>query len=146
MTGPDNASAWPPAVNDSPLAHLLGFRVVEIAEGTATVTMPLTQWLLALDGTVVYGMLVTAPAVAMYGALGSLVTGALDFRPSDLRIDFFRQPAADGREITARASIAVRANDSDLAQAEVTDADGNLIAFVTQRTVRTQDPLRRTTE
>jgi uncharacterized protein (TIGR00369 family) len=143
MAGRENAEVWAAAVNDAPIAHLLGTRVVNVGDGTATVAMPVTPWLLSVDQGVVRGLLVTAPHIAMYGALGSIESARVHFRPADVRVDFFGDVAADGREISATASVEVHTDDSDLATAQVHDSDGNLFAFASLRTVRTEDPLRR---
>jgi uncharacterized protein (TIGR00369 family) len=146
ITGPENAGAWAAAVNDAPISHLIGTRVDQVGDGTATVAMPVTPWLLTLSQSVVSGVLVAAPHIALYGAVGSVQSERAHFRPADVRVDFFRDIAADGRDITATASVVVHTGDSDLATAQVHDSDGNLFAFASLRTVRTEDPLRRGVE
>jgi uncharacterized protein (TIGR00369 family) len=118
-----------------PMAKLLGSRLVAVDEGTCTFAMPVTGWL-SSGSRVAAGLISTLPHGAMYFACRTLANPGDYHRTADLRIDFFREVAADGRELTAVARVLQHDEDGAMASSEVFDADGALVALAELRLIR----------
>jgi uncharacterized protein (TIGR00369 family) len=118
------------------MPKLLGSRLVAVDEGTCTSSMPLTGWLLSWNKTVAAGLISMLPHGAMYAACRTLAKPGDYDRTADMRIDFFREVEADGRELTAVARVLQHDENGTMASSEVLDADGALVALAGLRVIR----------
>lgn len=111
--------------------HLTGVEPIEVAEGRASAVMPASEWLnsparrlqggtitLLADFTMMIAVLTTAPA-------GTAVAGL------DLKVNFLRPGAGDGRELTAHATVEHSGRTLGITRARVENADGKPILLAT---------------
>lgn len=116
-----------------PLAYLTGMWITEVDEGTATFTMPATEWLLSPPGYVQLGVL----AMLADGSLGCAVQTALPpatpYTTSDLSMSFLRPVVADGAELVARGRVVHAGRSLALSEVEIRDGRGRLVAHGTSR-------------
>ncbi len=114
-----------------PIAMLLGTRPTEVGEGTCTFTMPATRWLTSPLGTVEGGMTACLADFALAGAVQTTVPAGTAYAPTDLRVQFIRPVHADGRTVSAHATVLHRGRGVAVGRVEVTNADGKLVALST---------------
>ena len=118
-----------------PIHYLTGMTLREVSEGTATFTMPATEWLTSPLRTVQGG----AVAMLAHAALATAVTSTLDagsaYRPVDVKVNFLRPVYPDGKEIEARGVVTHRGRTLAVANAEVTGTDGKKVATATGSTI-----------
>jgi len=114
-----------------PVGHLTGLRVVAAAGGGASVELPTSPWLSVQRGVVNGGVIALLVDTAMAVAVESAVAPGTAVRVVDLKVNYLRPLAADGREATARAAVAHAGRRRAIADVEVTDADGKRVARAT---------------
>lgn len=119
-----------------PMGKLLGTRLVAVEEGRCSAKLPATGWLLNANRLVVGGLVAQLPHAAMFSACRTLASPGDYDRTADLRIDFFREVQADGRDLTAVATVLHKDDEGAMASSELFDADGNLVALAGLRLVR----------
>jgi uncharacterized protein (TIGR00369 family) len=103
----------------------------DVGEGRASATMPATEWLnspanrlqggaiaMLADFTMLIAVLTTAPP-------GIAVAGL------DLKVNFLRPVAGDGRELTARAEVQHSGRTLAITGARVDNADGKPVMLAT---------------
>jgi uncharacterized protein (TIGR00369 family) len=131
--GPDPWERPLPAdLDGSPLDRLTGLRPVTAGPGEVTVVLPATRWLCAPPPDRVQGGAVATLAdAALTGAIHTADTGAARFEPVELKLNFLRPLASDGREARAHGRLVHGGRRIAVARAEVLDADGRLIAVAT---------------
>jgi uncharacterized protein (TIGR00369 family) len=114
-----------------PVCQLSAWRLVDVEEGTATWSMPASQWFCTGFGTFYGGII----ALFIDGGINSAVTTTLppatSFGTLDLKINFLRPVTPDGRELLARATVVHRGRTIAVTTAEVEDSDGKLVAMAT---------------
>ena len=132
--GPGDAEAtgldpWERPAPAAGLGRLTGLRRVAAADGDATFALPATRWLCA-----------PPPGRAQGGAVAMLAGAAIDaavqtsappgarFAPLELKVNYLRPLASDGREARAHAPLAHGGRRTAVARADVADADGRGIA------------------
>ncbi len=120
---------WPP------IYYLLGHRVVAAAEGEVTMVMPCSRWLSTAAGTVQGGFIALLAEAALAAAVFSTADAGTATAPLDLKVNFLRPVFPDGRELTAKAHIVHRGRTLAVANAELTNADGKLVALATGSTM-----------
>jgi uncharacterized protein (TIGR00369 family) len=114
-----------------PVGHLTGLRVVAAAGGSATVALPTSEWLSVQRGVVNGGAIALLADTSMAVAVESAVPAGTAVSVVDLKVNYLRPLAADGREATARATVAHAGRRRAIADVEVTDADGRRVALAT---------------
>jgi class 3 adenylate cyclase len=112
-----------------PVAALLNIRVLDWDEGRVQAAMPASRWLSGEHPTVAAGVI----ALLAHTTLGGSTAVKLDRRRRqvgivDDTVSFHRNVPCDGRDIVAAARIVYRLPDSVVSSAEITDAEGNLVA------------------
>jgi uncharacterized protein (TIGR00369 family) len=113
----------------SPLGRLTGLRSVAVAPGEATVALPATRWLCAPPpGRVQGGAVAMLAGAAITAAIDTAAPGGGEFVPIELKLNYVRPLASDGREARAHATLIHGGRRIAVAGAEVVDADGRLIA------------------
>ncbi len=115
-----------------PAIHALtGLAPTEVGEGTATAVMPASEWLssparrlqggtitMLADFTMLVAVLATAPA-------GVAIAGL------DLKVNFLRPVAGDGRDLTARATVEHSGKTLAVTRGRVENADGKPVMLAT---------------
>jgi uncharacterized protein (TIGR00369 family) len=116
-----------------PVARLTGRRLVDASVGSATCTLPATQWVLGPKGAMHPGLL----AFAADGAAIATVVSALPARvlctTAELSLTFLGPPPPAGGVITARGDLMHLDDAMGLVGVHVRDANDRLVAHGTSR-------------
>jgi uncharacterized protein (TIGR00369 family) len=112
-----------------PIKHLMGIRPIEAEEGSAAFAIPATGWLTSPLGFVEGGVTACLADFALCSAIQTTVPVGTAYAPTDLRVQFIRPVPADGRLVTARATVVHRGRGFATSRAEVTNEDGKLVAI-----------------
>jgi len=144
--GPDGPTAhdpdpWqrPVPPGGTPLQRLTGMRPVEIGRGEATFALPASPWLCAPPpGRVQGGSVATLAGAAITAAIDSVTDDSEGLLPVELKLNYLRPLASDGREALAHARLVHGGRRVAVASAEVVDADGRAIAIATGSAVRAE--------
>lgn len=125
-----DAPAWEPGGDGpSPLERLTGLHAVTAGDGEATYALPATGWLCAPPpGRVQGGAVAMLAEAAMTAAARTSTPPGTAFRPVELKLNYLRPLAADGREAYAHARVVNAGRRFVVVGAEVRDADDRLIA------------------
>jgi uncharacterized protein (TIGR00369 family) len=115
-----------------PLGRLTGLRPLAAGRGEARCALPATRWLCAPPpGRVQGGAVATLADAAVTAAIRSAGPDAARFHPVELKLNFLRPLASDGREARAHGRLIHGGRRTAVASAEVADADGRVIAVAT---------------
>lgn len=116
----------------APIVHLTGLKLTAVGEGEATFAMPATEWLCAPPpGRVQGGAVGLLAETALSAAIQTTLPAKTALAPIDLKVNYLRPLASDGREAIARGTVAHAGRQIAVAHAEVQDADGKRIALAT---------------
>jgi uncharacterized protein (TIGR00369 family) len=114
-----------------PVCNFLGLHPIAHGPGTCTWAMPASEWLNNAFG-VVYGGAIAVLADCAIGAAIWMTMNAGEVLASlNLHMYFYRPALADGRDLVAKATVTRAGRSLRVAQAEVFDAGGNLVAAAT---------------
>jgi uncharacterized protein (TIGR00369 family) len=117
---------------EPPIKRLTGLRPTAAAEGAATFTLPATEWLCAPPrGRVQGGAVALLADAALGAAIGTTLPAGTAFAPVDLKVNYLRPLASDGREATARGTVLHSGRRIAVASAEVRNADDKPVALAT---------------
>ena len=112
-----------------PIHHLIGLRVTAAADGTATFSIPATDWLTAPSPGLLQGGVVALLAdSAAASAIQTLLPPKVAYAPVDLKVNFVRPALTDGRELEATGRVVHAGRSIIIADAEVRSSEGKLIA------------------
>jgi uncharacterized protein (TIGR00369 family) len=114
-----------------PLGLLLGCRVVEAGEGTATLTMPATGWLAPPAPALYGGALALYADIALANALLTTLPAGGSYATLDLVVYFIRPVFPDGGELRARAQVVHRGRSFAVAECEMANAQGKQVIRAT---------------
>ncbi|MDQ6856693.1 MAG: PaaI family thioesterase, partial [Candidatus Dormibacteraeota bacterium] len=114
-----------------PLHHLLGLTPVSAEEGSAECVMPMTGWLNTPWGWPQGGFIAVLADTALGLAVQTTVPAATAFAQIDLKVNYLRPVAPDGRLVHARATVAHRGRYLVVATAELVDESGRRVALAT---------------
>lgn len=109
----------------------MGIHPTEATEGFAAFAIPATQWLTSPSGFVEGGVTACLADFALCSAIQTTVPIGAPYAPTELRVQFIRPVLADGRLVTARATVVHRGRDLVISSAEVTNEDDKLVAIGT---------------
>jgi uncharacterized protein (TIGR00369 family) len=113
-----------------PIHHLTGIRPIAADEGTATFALPATDWLTAPPpGRLEGGVIALLADSAASTAIQTLLPAGTAYAPVDLKVNFVRPALTDGREIHATGRVVHAGRSIMLADAEVINAAGKLVAI-----------------
>ena len=131
--GPDpRPDPWQWPDPDAGLSRLTGLTATAVAPGEAAFALPATRWLCAPPpGRVQGGVVAMLAGAAMDAAMQTAAPAEHRFVPLELKLNYLRPLASDGREAAAHASLVHGGRRTAVARAEVTDADGRAIAVAT---------------
>jgi uncharacterized protein (TIGR00369 family) len=121
---------WEPGDSAAPpLGRLTGLHAVTVQDGEASYRLPATGWLCAPPpGRVQGGAVAMLAEAAMTAAARTSTPTGTAFRPVELKLNYLRPLASDGREASAHARVVNAGRRFVVAGAEVRDADERLIA------------------
>jgi uncharacterized protein (TIGR00369 family) len=114
-----------------PLHHLTGLRLTEVGEGTATFTLPATEWLASPARRLQGGVIAMQADFAMLAAGATTAAPGVAIAGLDLKANFLRPVAPDGADLTARAEVIHRGRTIAITRAEVTNAEGKPVLLAT---------------
>lgn len=124
-----------------PVSRLFGMRFSEADSGrTIRVAVPASEWFTYLDRIVSPGVLARMAFQAVGAAATTVVRAGSRLGVVNVTITFVRPVPADGRELVADGRVTEHHDDSIVAMATITDADGAVVATAYQTAVRL--PLR----
>jgi uncharacterized protein (TIGR00369 family) len=122
-----------------PMTRLLGVRLTEIGEGTATFELPITGWLRGADGRIGIGPLVMPADGAMACAIIAGLPAYTAIATTELTLRQLR-PVPDAGTLLARASVIEPGPPLSLADVAVTTQDGTLIAHGSSLCLQSEIP------
>ncbi|HEY2260031.1 MAG TPA: PaaI family thioesterase [Solirubrobacteraceae bacterium] len=116
----------------APLEVLTGVAPAAASRGQAAFTLPASRWFCAPPpGRVQGGVVALLADAAIAGALETTGAPGVRFRPVDLKVNYLRPLASDGRQARAEAKSVHAGRRIAVAGAELVDADGRPIAVAT---------------
>lgn len=115
-----------------PIHHLTGLTLTAAGPNRAVFALPATEWLTAPPpGRVQGGGVALLAEAALTAAIQTTVPAATALAPIDLKINYLRPLAADGRVATAHGEVIHAGRRIAVGNSEVLDADGRRIAVAT---------------
>lgn len=115
-----------------PIHHLTGLTLTGAERGSATFSMPASEWLCAPARRRVQGGAVALLAeAALNGAIQTGLPPATTLAPVDLKVNYLRPLHADGRPALARGRVLHAGRRLAVASSEVLDAEQRPIAIAT---------------
>jgi uncharacterized protein (TIGR00369 family) len=114
-----------------PIFHLTGLTLREAGEGEATMTLPCTPWLSTAMRTVQGGFTAMLADAAQVAAFYTTTEAGTAIATLDLKVNLLRPVFPDGRDLTARATVAHKGRTVAIATARVENADGKAVALAT---------------
>lgn len=124
--GPD---PWERPAPEAGLGRLTGLRPISVADGDATFALPATRWMCAPPpGRAQGGTVAMLAGAAIDAAVQSAAPPGAGFVPLELKVNYLRPLASDGREARAHATLVHGGRRTAVARADVVDADGRGIA------------------
>lgn len=126
-------------VNSSAYYQLLGFEVVELAQGYARLRMPASKKLLQFQGAVHGGAVYSMADAAVAVALVTTCNPGEQVLTIEGKINYLA-PVSEGEEIWAEARLVQRGRQIALGDVEVKGDEGRLVAkgLITYMVVRRQ--------
>jgi uncharacterized protein (TIGR00369 family) len=122
-----SAGELPPAS----LHYLTGLAPVAAEEGSATFTMPASEWLNSPAHRLQGGAIALLADAAMVGAVQTTAPAGTAIAPLDAKVNFLRPVAGDGRALSARGRVQHAGRRIAIAGAEITDGEGRRVALAT---------------
>jgi uncharacterized protein (TIGR00369 family) len=114
-----------------PMHHLLGVVPVDASAGTATVSLPLSEWLATPFGWPQGGFVVLLADLALAVAAQTTLAAGERMASVDIKVNFLRPLAGDGSVIEARARVVHRGRSLAVSTAEIVGQDGRTVALAT---------------
>jgi uncharacterized protein (TIGR00369 family) len=115
-----------------PIHHLTGLTLIAAATSEAMFEMPAGEWLCAPPrGRVQGGATALLAEAALSAAIQTTVPAATALAPIDVKLNYLRPLAADGRPARARGRVLHLGRRLAVASSEVQDADGKAVALAT---------------
>lgn len=114
-----------------PICQLSGWRLLDVEEGTASWSVPASEWFCTGFGTFYGGFITLFLDVGIITAVTTTLPPGASFGTLDLKVNFLRPVTPDGRDLRAQARVVHRGRTMAVTTAEVEDADGKRIAMAT---------------
>jgi len=115
-----------------PMSHLTGLEFVAAEPGSATFTLPVTEWLCWLGGAVPGGVLAVLVDAAMGCALQTMLPPQVQYTTAELSMTYLR-PLRPGVALRATGRCLHAGSSVGFAITEVRDQDHALLAFCSTR-------------
>lgn len=115
-----------------PISRLTGLRLTSAEEGRVTFALPATEWLCAPPrGRVQGGAVALIAEAALSDAIQTTLPAGTSIAPIDLKVNYLRPAASDGRELVAVGAVLHAGRRIAVASAEVRNADDKAVAVAT---------------
>ncbi len=114
-----------------PIHYLTGLRLAEARPGEAVFAMPATEWLCSPLGTIEGGAIAMLADSALVSTIQTTVPAGTAVAAIDLKVNFLRPGRPDGRELRAVGRIRHAGRTIAIAEADVFNADGKVVAVAT---------------
>jgi uncharacterized protein (TIGR00369 family) len=115
-----------------PLHHLTGLTLVSAREGQARFELPAVRWFCAPPpGRLQGGTIALLAEAALSAAILTTLPPSTGFSTIDLKVNYLRPLAADGRNAAASGTVLHRGRRTAVASSQVTDAEGRRVALAT---------------
>jgi uncharacterized protein (TIGR00369 family) len=118
-----------------PIHYLTGMIPTEVGPGSATFTMPATEWLLSPPGLIQLGTL----AVLADGPLGCAIQSTLPpmtaYTTAEISMNHVRPVTAESGTLVARGNLVFAGRSLGLSEVTIQDGRGRLVAHGTSRCV-----------
>jgi uncharacterized protein (TIGR00369 family) len=118
-------------VRPSPVAQLIGLRVIDLAEGEVTIGMAASPWLTTWYGVIYGGAVALLAEGSATTAVLSTLPPATACAPLDLKVNFLRPVQPHRGEVTAHAKVIHRGRTIAIVHVEVR-AEGKLAAIASE--------------
>ncbi|MBW3589422.1 MAG: PaaI family thioesterase [Actinobacteria bacterium] len=115
-------------------ARLFGARTVEAEEGKVTLTMPVTGWVTSGMGTLYGGATALFADAALLTSVYTTLPEDTATATLDIKVQYVR-PAYPGTDLVARAQVVHRGRTLAVANCEISNSEGKLIALATGSTI-----------
>jgi uncharacterized protein (TIGR00369 family) len=115
----------------TPACALLGLRFVDVGQASVTLSAPASLWFCTGFGTFYGGVLSALADAAINAAVTTTLPPGATFATLDLKMNFLRPVAPDGRDLQARATVEQRGRTIAVSTARIDDADGRRVAMAT---------------
>lgn len=115
-----------------PIHYLTGIEPRAAGDGEATFALPATGWLCAPPpGRLQGGVVALLAETALSTAIQTTLPAGTALAPVDLKVNYLRPAAADGRDLIATGRVTHRGRRLAVANSEVVDPDGRRVALAT---------------
>jgi uncharacterized protein (TIGR00369 family) len=115
----------------APACALLGLRFVDVDQASVTLSAPASLWFCTGFGSFYGGVLSALADAAINTAVTTTLPPRTAFATLDLKMNFLRPVAPDGRDLHARATVEQRGRTIAVSTARIDDADGRRVAMAT---------------
>jgi uncharacterized protein (TIGR00369 family) len=122
-------------VANAPFCHLTGVWPVEFGAGTATFTLPITPWLQNGAGFVEPGIVAFLADAPLSTAILAGLGPGRGLTTSELSVTYVQPITRGTSKLVCRASTMYSTKTAAVSTAEVTDAEGRLLAHASTRCV-----------
>ncbi|MEA2154920.1 MAG: hypothetical protein QOE11_1060 [Solirubrobacteraceae bacterium] len=114
-----------------PIHHLTGVALTAAGPEEAVFELPCHEWLCSPLATVEGGVIAMLADCALVSAIQTVAPPGTAAAAVDLKVNFLRPVAPDGRTLTARGRVRHAGRAISVAEAEVVNADGKTVALAT---------------
>jgi uncharacterized protein (TIGR00369 family) len=114
-----------------PIHHLTGIHPTEAGEGKATFVMPSSEWLASPLRLLQGGTIAMLADTAMLAAVSTTSPPGTAIAGLDLKVNFLRPAAIDGRDLVATAEVANAGRTIAITRARVENADRKTVLLAT---------------
>jgi uncharacterized protein (TIGR00369 family) len=114
-----------------PISHLTGLRVLDADAGRATFGLPASAWLTSPTSLIQGGAIALLADTVLAMAAQSTCPPRTTATPLDLKVNYLRPVASDGRELIGRGTVVHRGRTLTVATADLENADGKRVAVAT---------------
>jgi uncharacterized protein (TIGR00369 family) len=114
-----------------PIHYLTGLRPTEVRQGEAVFALPCHEWLCSPLRTVEGGVIAMLADSALVSAIQTTVPAGTAVAAIDLKVNFLRPVAPDGRDLHAHGRVRHSGRAISIAEAGVVNADGKAVAIAT---------------
>jgi class 3 adenylate cyclase len=114
-----------------PLWRFLGMET-EVSPGMSVSAVPTSEWLCSRSRHIAPGALIAYAGMSILVAVWTLSPGSKAVGVVGFGISFFRPVVPDGRDLTCRARVVHNDTETAVANVELVDADGQLVAVANQ--------------
>lgn len=116
-----------------PISHLTGMTFDEVGDGTATFSMPVSEWLLSGPGVVQGGVIAMVADAALGCAIYAVLPPATPYTTAEISLTFLRPVTLQSGRVVCHGTLIHAGKSVALSQVEITDAQGLLLGHGTSR-------------